>query len=102
MSASRFDELTKRLAAAKSRRDMLRMLGLGIAGGALMVTAPKAVEAAPPPSNCCLIICPGLGQETAICTQGDYLDALEGTDCEVKQARQTRACGRNCNPSSFK
>ena len=66
MSAHRFDELTKALATAKSRRQALKILAAGIAGGVLV---PGTAQAAGEPRfNCCIVECAGSGTG-AVCTQ---------------------------------
>ena len=56
MSAQTFDELTKALAQAKSRRQALKILAAAaLGGGALVTLAPKPAEAQgkePPPPPC--------------------------------------------------
>lgn len=57
MDSTRFDDLTKTLAAATTRRRFFKLLGGGLVGGALAAAGLRSSQAAEGGNSACVAIC---------------------------------------------
>ena len=57
MDGTRFDDLTKTLANATSRRTFFKLLGGGVAGGALAAVGLRSSRAAAEGNSACVAVC---------------------------------------------
>jgi hypothetical protein len=93
MEGQRFDELTRVLCAAHSRRRVIRTLGAGVLGGVIGLVKSRQVRASGDTTGgeCSLDTdCPGAETcENGVCVAGC---AEEGDDCAV----DADCCAGNC------
>ncbi len=102
MSQDRFEDLTRAIAQTTSRRQTVKTLTAGIAGGVLAMLAPKQTGAAPPPKSCCAYFCTTTGGAVSIKTRC-VTGVIEPVECPALKgcqpcglARTLTNCADNC------
>jgi hypothetical protein len=94
MDGRRFDDLAARVARRSSRRQALRWLGGGLAGGALARLGLRRAAAAPPPSlQCRQCINSFFGRCTAACASNGGGPAGCAEACQAEAQRSCELLG---------